>query len=141
MPSLFRRVPVAVLQFGPRLGSAHGLSPAMAGAVLQSGPRLGPAHGLSPAMASRFGTHSKGEHTPFEKLLEETLQSIKLMQKENLNDKRILQKELTEFDKETRCELEKLTRSIKVLRGVGNACLAAAISIPLFLMFGSKNEV
>ncbi|CAN6203843.1 unnamed protein product [Urochloa humidicola] len=121
MPSLLRRVHIA---------------------VLQSGPRLGPARGLSPAMASRFGTHSKGEQrTPVEKLLAETVQSIKLMQKETLNDQRILRKELTEFDKDTRRELEKLTRSIKVLRGVGNACLAAVIGIPLFLMFGSKNEV
>ncbi|CAN6180111.1 unnamed protein product [Urochloa humidicola] len=107
------------------------------GAVLQSGA----ARGISPAMASRFGTHSKGQLTPLEKLLAETVQSIKLMQKEALNDQRILQKELAKFDKDTRRELEKLTRSIKILRGVGNACLAAAIGIPVLFFFRSKNEV
>ncbi|CAN6197608.1 unnamed protein product [Urochloa humidicola] len=90
-------------------------------------------------MASRF--HSKGELPPIEKLLAETMQSIKLMQKETLNDQRILQKELAKFDKDSRRELEKLTRSIKILQGVGNACLAAAIGIPLLFIFRSKDEV
>ncbi|CAN6171784.1 unnamed protein product [Urochloa humidicola] len=105
------------------------------GAVLQSGA----ARGISPAMASRF--HSKGQLTPLEKLLAETVQSIKLMQKEALDDQRILRNELAKFDKDTRRELGKLTRSIKILRGVGNACLAAAIGIPVLFFFRSKNEV